>query len=280
MKREIICMGIVGILFLTNLSTLTIGIETKSSMNVANTPEYSSKQFKQSPCELLEPGDIIIYFINNTLDNNKALPRRVGHCRLFIEYNYTTKKYTFIEAASPVLKIEYTELELIRFAILGKYEKILIVKVNATQEQRQNAISFAELQIGKEFDFNYRRINKNHNTSQTYDKDANEWYCSELPWAAYYNCNNYFDKTRPSDEYIFGQGIDIDNNGWTKDIKDFRGNTHSFVAPTDILKDDDVQVLEIWQRTLYNIIYFRLNYHLFLVRIKWYNEKLNSFFEN
>jgi uncharacterized protein YycO len=266
--RALLTIGLA--IFLISSFKVT-SLKTQSVNLTENKAKYSPNQFKQPPYELLEPGDIIIYFIDYILDNNNVLQRRWGHCRLFIEYNFTTKKYIFIEATSTVLETEITERELVHFAILFRYEKILIVKVNATQEQKQNAISFAKLQVGKEFDHNYRRINKNHNTSQTYNIDANEWYCSELVWAAYYNCNNSFDKAKSPEENIFGQGIDIDNNGWTKDIKDLKGNTHSFVSPVDILEDDDTQILEIWQRTLYNILYFRIN---------WYIEKIKSIINN
>jgi len=257
---------LVTILVLTTFATFPSIAKVKNNLD-----ESSSSIFEIEPYKLLEPGDIIIWVHNNDFN-----PRSVGHCTLFIGYNYATERYTVIHAISPVIKSEYYEIELVRMAILGGYEKIVIVKVNATIEQKQNAISFAELQVGKKFDYFFRYINKNHNTSQTHNVNANEWYCSELVWAAYYNCNNSFNKTISPDNYVFGEGIDIDYNGWAKDCKDFRGNKYSFVAPKDIIKDDDVEVTKIFEKNLRNVIYFRLHYNLFEYRINYWIGKIKA----
>ena len=57
------------------------------------------------------------------------------------------------------------------------------------------------------------------------------WYCTELVWAAYYNCNH------SPEEKIYGQGIDIDRNEWRKDSL-----IYSMVWPNNIIRDDDVEV--------------------------------------
>jgi uncharacterized protein (DUF608 family)/uncharacterized protein YycO len=88
----------------------------------------------------------------------------------------------------------------------------------ATEEQRLQAVKFAEDKIGAHyqniftppyFGLKIADPNSNHPT-------ANMWYCMELIWAAYYN-----------------QGIDIDSNGW-KSPKMVTGN--------EILNDDDIEV--------------------------------------
>ena len=60
---------------------------------------------------------------------------------------------------------------------------------------------------------------------------ANKWYCTELIWAAFYNCNHTPDK------YIFGEGIDIDHNGWKKDSF---GNC--MVWPLNIILDSNTRI--------------------------------------
>lgn len=191
--------------------------------------------------EILQPGDIILYI------NTQYLPLfgwHCGHCRLFKEYNSTTNKYTIISTSKQVQMKNICEEEVYSFAKECFCEKIFIVRINATTEQKQNAIAFAERQIGKKFDLFYLNINKNFNPEDRNDRHANKFYCTELTWAAYYSCNNFFNKTKPNEGYIYGEGIDIDYNGWTKDIVYRFGHKFSFVHPLDIVKDDDV--LEIF----------------------------------
>jgi uncharacterized protein YycO len=212
--------------------------------------------------ELFKPGDILIYQFRNS-----QRPQRVGHCQMLREYDSNTKKFSLIDSYDSknvgVVISNVSEEEIYNFAPFFYYEKIYIVKVNATDEQKNNAIDFAELQVGKKFDFRWKRINKNHNPEDSNDPNANEWYCSELPWAAYYNCNNSFPKEEPPGGYIYGEGIDIDYNGWTKDSPDIGDPKYSFVAPMDIAKDDDVQVFTIWEKehpTWYYFIMMVINH--------------------
>jgi uncharacterized protein YycO len=128
------------------------------------------------------------------------------------------------------------------------YDGLVLVRVNASEEQIKNAIDFAKLQVGKRFDFCREGIAKNYNPEDTTDPTANLWYCSELPWAAYYNCNNAFPKEKPKDGYIYGEGIDIDANGWEKDREAPNGVIHSLVYPLDIINDDDVKIIDVWMR--------------------------------
>jgi cell wall-associated NlpC family hydrolase len=70
--------------------------------------------------------------------------------------------------------------------------------VRATTSQREAAIAFARSQLGKPYQPEFNRI-------KDPSPDSEEWYCSELVWAAYYN-----------------QGIDLDSDGglsvWPSDI--------------------------------------------------------------
>jgi hypothetical protein len=70
-----------------------------------------------------------------------------------------------------------------------KYAKI----VDASVEQKQKAVEWALTQLGQPYQSKY--INKNYNPYDNKDLYSNEWYCTELIWAAYKN-----------------QGIDLDQN--------------------------------------------------------------------
>jgi len=104
----------------------------------------------------------------------------------------------------------------------------------ANRIQKQHAIQFAKKQLGKPFQGEW--INKNFDPTDTSnDSLANNWYCSELIWAAYYNCNQNFSGNKLDNEFIYGNGIDIDFNEWAN-IGNF-----TIVAPRDMLWDDDVR---------------------------------------
>ena len=193
----------------------------------------------------IEPGDILIH-----------LPGRegqYGHCRIVT--GLTTgiiKKYTLADAYYHVLGYTCNKLTLSLIILLitysWGYDGISLVRVNATTEQKQNAVDFAKLQIGKFFDMPYDRGAKNYNPEDPNDSNANQWYCSELPWAAYYNCNNSFPEEKTVGGYIYGEGIDIDSNGWEIDCVGFLGKEYALVHPIDIINDDDVQIIDTWIR--------------------------------
>ena len=215
-------------------------IMTLSANEPKNSTLDSTMQGQKPLYEILEPGDILIYLSDR--------PDTEGHCRIFKEYNDLTRRYIFIEAAPVVVKHSMTELRLKALAWFW-YERLVVVRiVNATEEQKQNAIEFCERQIGKKFDGNYLYINKSYNPEDG-EKNSNEWYCSELVWAAYYNCNYSFPRNIGGllGKFEYGKGIDIDYNGWMPDSEDDSGNKYIFVGPEDIVKDPDVkEILEIW----------------------------------
>lgn len=151
------------------------------------------------------------------------------HCLIFKQYNFTNEMYEFIEANSEhgVRRIFYSENTVNNTII---YKKFVRVK-NANETQKQNAILFAESQIGKEFEWDMFFHNKNNIPNNSNDPFSDVWYCTELAWAAYYNCNH------SPGEKIYGLGIDIDRNEWRKDSL-----IYSMVWPNNILRDDDVEV--------------------------------------
>jgi uncharacterized protein YycO len=74
--------------------------------------------------------------------------------------------------------------------------------ITATETVRNAAVSWAIARIGspyqKWFDENgFPHPEKCADPNNPFVSTSDEWYCSELVWAAYFN-----------------QGIDIDNNGW------------------------------------------------------------------
>jgi len=183
----------------------------------------------------LEQGDILFRQIENTTITDHSL--------LYINYSNINETYLFVEAKSyhgfdHVTKKEYTKDELLS----GPYKKFARV-INSNETQKQNAVDFVLSQIGKPFDHGFFHHDKNHNPTDTKDQNSSKWYCTELVWAAYYNCNHHPNKK------IFGNGIDIDNNGWKKDSF---GN--SMVWPHNILYDDDIKVYYLREKIkIFNI---------------------------
>jgi uncharacterized protein YycO len=210
---------------------------TDNFNNIISTDNEESKSLKH----IIEPGDLIVYLNTEYQTNMNS-----GHCRLFKEYNPTTDKYTIISTSQQVRSVQLSEEELYNFAKECSCEKVIVVKIDATAEQKQNAIAFADQQIGKYFDFFFRTThkNKNYNPKDNDDPSANKFYCTELNWASYYNCNNH------PDEEIYGDGIDIDHNGWEKDME-YPGREFSFIYPSDIIKDDNVkETITVWEKNM------------------------------
>jgi len=196
-------------------------------LNVTSIREVTNKK---SGIADLKPGDILFQFSQYI-----AL-----YCIIFKQYNSTNKMYEFIEANSDhgVRRIFYSENELNNTIIYKKFARV----TNANVTQKQNAILFAESQIGKAFELDFLFHNKNNIPDGPNDPFSNAWYCTELVWAAYYNCNH------SPEEKIYGQGIDIDRNKWRKDSL-----VYSMVWPNNIIRDDDVEVFYLRKNPNNNI---------------------------
>lgn len=184
----------------------------------------------------IQPGDILFRQIENTTITDHSL--------LYIDFNSNNKTYLFIEAKcffgfDHVTKKEYSKDELLS----GNFRKFARVK-NINETQKQNAIDFAIFQLGKPFDHGFFHHDKNYNPYDIDDKNSSKWYCTELVWAAYYNCNYSPEKK------IFGFGIDIDNNGWKKDSF---GN--SMVWPHNIILDDDTKIYYLREKITLDTIF-------------------------
>jgi hypothetical protein len=164
----------------------------------------------------LKPGDIAFKHPDIFPD---YFPTIIDHCLLFIEFNESTNKYIFIEAGIHNSCVQYRNetKENITDIMWGPFARVR----NANLYQKNNAINFTKRQLGKKFQGEFFGINANKNFNPEDIKNdiyADEWYCSELIWAAYYNCDNPFPNEKPKNGYKYGEGIDIDRNGWKKNI--------------------------------------------------------------
>ena len=206
MKRKILILILCFITFsiiLPSSNSIIIKKETR---------EILQNEHQENTTLPLIPGDIAFKHPDITPD---WFPVIIDHCLLFIEYNCSTKEYVFIEANQVNQKVQYRNetRETLTGPFWGPFGRVR----TANPLQKQNAIDFAKRQIGKTFQNEW--INKNYNFLDTSnDSYANTWYCSELIWAAYYNCNNSFSEQVNESQYIFGEGIDLDKNKWSKEF--------------------------------------------------------------
>jgi len=174
----------------------------------------------------LQPGDIVWRDIDE--DYFKVpdfLQHRFAHPLMYIGKN--SEDYLFIEAHN-----EGVELQLYGESWINENLYNEISRVKASLTQKQNAIAFMYSQVGKDF----RPVFIEGWHPKVYDPTVNdEWFCTELVWAAYYNCNNH------PNAKIFGDGIDIDRKGGT-----FIDKIWPIVLPNDIRMDNNVINLQLF----------------------------------
>jgi len=230
MEKKILTIIIVGILLLTNNIIInqvnSFAVSEKNQKNLKFNKYLSEKA---SVISDLKPGDILFHISQYI----------TIHCLIFKQFNVSNNMYEFLEANSDhgVRRIFYSENTLNNTLIYKKFARV----ETANSIQIQNAILFAESQIGKEFEWDMFFHNKNYIPSDPEKPYSNSWYCTELVWAAYYNCNHTVD------EEIYGEGIDIDRNKWKKDSLIW-----SMVWPNDILWDDDIKVFYLRKNKIKN----------------------------
>jgi hypothetical protein len=233
------------IIHLTMISLFLVILVLPASLpqNPNYTPDLYNKSlntpwFEQNLTKL-EPGDIAFKHPDVFPD---FFPTIIDHCLLFVKFDNQTGLYVFIEAGMASDQVRYrNETE---SALLGPFYGPFAKVRHANITQKQNAIDFAKTQLGKPFQGDW--INKNYNPEDTKnDSYADEWYCSELIWAAYYNCNHPFPKEKPTEGYCYGEGIDLDRNGWNKNPLNY-----SIVAPREILHN--IRQIERYYLTNYS----------------------------
>jgi uncharacterized protein YycO len=242
MKKKVLIIGIISLLFLLsfNIPLIATGISiTKKPDSCLINNSDGNQIVPMVDVPILEPGDIMFRY-TDIFDFEE---KNIGHTLLYKGFNCSgTGKYEFIEAWSKVRSKSYSERGLENdFWNVGRVEHASIV-------QKQNAIKFAESQIGKDFQYPYN--SKNFNPNDENDNDSDKWYCSEIVWAAYYNCNH------SPETGILGEGIDIDCDGWN--AKNDSDNVS--VMPEDIYADSDVKI--IWESKLSKSLSNENNYRI------------------
>ena len=139
MRKILLVILILGILLTAN-SSVSYKLNNISSTytNHSNDALEKNPIDKISEIRDLEPGDILFHISQYI----------VIHCLIFKQYNLSNNMYEFIEANSEygVRRIFYTENKLNNTLIYKKFVRI----ETANNTQKQNAILFAESQIGKE----------------------------------------------------------------------------------------------------------------------------------
>jgi hypothetical protein len=246
MKIKIISIGVICI-FLISAITPAVSVSSIKKNEIKPSKIINKinnlKSIYNDVVSKLEPGDILVYLPSNNEQN--------GHCQLYTGIKQNGK-HNVVEAIGLVVSYSFRTIGycflLLKVTEFFDYAGIDILRVNATEKQKQNAIDFAKLQVGKRYQFDYHNSPKNYNPEDKSDQFANMWYCSELPWAAYYNCNNSFPKKEPTNGYTYGEGIDIDQNGWKQDSHSDSEEKYPFPHPRDFFVDDDINRIKGWER--------------------------------
>ena len=208
-KKKISCLIIITLLFLTNFSI--ISARTFDNVSSDDEDDCDCPDPEITSAKTLQPGDIMFKTVYTCLI--------YVHTLIFKQYHEDIDKYEFIEAAiDGGVKSDLYDLDEITNSSKYKFARV----TTASDAQKQNAILFAESQIGKHFQWDF--LYKNFDPDDPDDEYSDQWYCSELIWAAYYNCNYH------PDDNVYGRGIDIDCNGGI------------FVKPRDIRNDLKVRV--------------------------------------
>lgn len=146
----------------------TVDYSVTPSSAFARTPDYNGYDSQTFDYSTLQIGDIVhesetVFF--NT--GHTAIISDVSHASVYGDYIQT------IEAVGS--GVSYGMLDDNRMVNFG----VMILRVvGTTQNQRKNAVYFAEQQIGKPYSLNTLRLNTSINSSK--------WYCSELVYAAYH----------------------------------------------------------------------------------------------
>ncbi|MCK4365388.1 MAG: hypothetical protein KAW45_05010 [Thermoplasmatales archaeon] len=217
MKKKIIAINIILLFILIGIVPSTSGYIEKiitSSFIKTNDEISLTEEIKVPDC--VEAGDILIIDVGGW-DESEAwkVPGPYNeHSVLYVGDN------KFIEADSINGVEEHTNYA--HFYTRAKNLVFLRVK-SANSSQKQAAIDWAYDRIGTPYQvpieppwFGLKIANPNLPFPT-----ADELYCMELVWAAYYN-----------------QSIDIDKNGWKIDALIF-----PMVWGDDIINDDDIEII-------------------------------------
>lgn len=147
----------------------------------------------------LKKGDIVW---RNVDRENYPLFQFFSHSMMYIGRNGDL--YEFIEShgTDGVVKFTKTKEEIMQDTEIHGYVSRVI---GLDETYIDNAVAFMESQVGKEF-LEIIIQSKNYNPDDPNDPNSDKWYCTEIIWAAYYNCYNH------PDTKIYGEGVDIDSD--------------------------------------------------------------------
>ena len=229
MRKKTFLILIISILLITNISLSSKVTSFSLNKKIDNsTADMEKVKLTVISADDIKPGDFMFLYWNiYSFKTNDP-----GHSRLIIDYNPQENKIKTIE----------TLLDAVTITNVSTYDLVTWLWVfmrveGATDEQKQNAIDFAKTQLGQPFQyFPTVGARKNYDPTDRSDRYSDDWYCSELLWASYYNCNNKFPEEEPPEGYIYGDGIDIDINGWEKD-----SDGVASVMPRDIVRNEIVK---------------------------------------
>jgi uncharacterized protein YycO len=202
-------LAIALIFLLVSISIVQIGSSSsgKIRQELSVATKEKNKSFDTVP-DIVEIGDLMLLDLRLDQSNEWRRPGMCNeHSAIYIGNN------TLVEANGIVRYRNFTQ-----FSLWAKDFVFLRVKT-ASESQRKAAVAWAISKIGAPFqiffDFPWYGL-KIANTNLRFPT-ANEIYCFELLWGAYYT-----------------QGIDIDRNGW---------RFPQWVTGNDILYDDDVEII-------------------------------------
>jgi len=161
----------------------------------------------------VELGDLLLFDVGWDESSRWKRPGPYNeHGVIYIGRNATSDEDMFVEFMGPVRHRTYTQ-------IYNQQKNLVFLRVKtADSNQKHAAVTWANRRIDLEYQifFQFPFGLKIANTNRSFPS-ANQLYCMELLWAAYYQ-----------------QGIDIDQNGW---------HFPWWVTGNDILADDDIEVL-------------------------------------
>lgn len=224
------------------LSILLIGILLSGAFPAISTGGTNViKSYNDTKTINLKKGDIVFRHVDK---ETYPLFKYFMHCLIFTGNIYprssSGKEYEFIEARGSknieeltVKYIRYSEYHIIDLNTF--YETIFRPKANETWIN--NALSFAIWRIGDPLEPIYSRPVKHCDPNKENTKGKNvTWYCTEIIWAAYMNCNTDFSLRGLPEDYKgqYGGGIDIDANGGP------------VVLPNDILDSKNLEKVPLF----------------------------------
>lgn len=179
----------------------------------------------------LKPGDLLFE------RNGESVGDIFHHIAIVVgvvwDETYQQEYVLLIESVSEGVK--YGLLTPTRFT---EKEGILLRLTDATDEQKQSAVLWAEEELNSGYSFDPTIVTKNPNHSNT------TWYCSELAWAAYYWQGIYLDQddnlssggsiVYPDEIYEYANATTILHSDYATTLVATNDTYHTYTCDGDI----------------------------------------------